>query len=241
MKKRNAFQLKLLMAGIMVLDHLSYLPSFLPTHMALGFHVLSRCVAVFFAYLAVEGFLYTHSRKKYLQRLFLAAGGMMLGNLLLSATGIGPTISNNIFLTLAMGVATLCIWFGDLALSKPARISIGIFITGLAMLLTEGGILIIPFMVLTYKCYSSPRLRNLAYFLLALVLFAMSYQSYPTLHDTLTMLAYNSDFLFITVIPVLTLYSGERGPATAFSKYFFYVFYPAHLWLIALLAHLMGG
>lgn len=50
---------------------------------------------------------------------------------------------------------------------------------------------------------------------------------------------YNSDWLFITVLPFISLYNGERGPVTKWSKYFFYVFYPAHLWSIALIAYLV--
>ena len=49
----NANRLKLLMMGLMVLDHISY---FVPPEWALIFHVITRCVGVFFGYMAVEGF-----------------------------------------------------------------------------------------------------------------------------------------------------------------------------------------
>ena len=62
---------------------------------------------------------------------------------------------------------------------------------------------------------------------------------YPTLSETLTMLAINSEFMFPLVIPFLAMYDGTRGPKTAFSKYFFYVFYPLHLWIIGLIALLV--
>lgn len=48
----NANRLKLLMMGLMVLDHISY---FVPPEWALIFHVITRCVGVFFGYMAVEG------------------------------------------------------------------------------------------------------------------------------------------------------------------------------------------
>jgi len=57
------------------------------------------------------------------------------------------------------------------------------------------------------------------------------------LAETLSMLAFNSDFLFILVLPILHLYNGQRGTTGKFGKYFFYVFYPAHLWLLALAAY----
>ncbi|WP_461615534.1 TraX family protein [Clostridium sp. Marseille-QA1073] len=52
---------------------------------------------------------------------------------------------------------------------------------------------------------------------------------YPTLDVTIDMLMYNSDFLFITAVPFMLLYNGERGLNNKFSKYMFYVFYPLHM------------
>ena len=58
---------------------------------------------------------------------------------------------------------------------------------------------------------------------------AVDFVPYPTLHETLYMLAFNSDFLFVLALPLIACYDGTRGPGTAFAKYFFYLFYPLHL------------
>lgn len=55
MKRFNGFQLKLFMAMLMVLDHLDHIPGFLPPWWSEIFHVITRCVAPFFGYMAVEG------------------------------------------------------------------------------------------------------------------------------------------------------------------------------------------
>ena len=60
--KYNAFQLKLFMVILMVFDHIDHIPGLLPIELAGVFHVLTRCVGVFFAFLAVDGFRYTHDR-----------------------------------------------------------------------------------------------------------------------------------------------------------------------------------
>lgn len=99
---------------------------------------------------------------------------------------------------------------------------------------------ILPFMLITYACRHRLALRNGLYLLLALALFFMAYTPYESWQMTLEMLLYNSDFFFITVLPFIALYNGQRGANTKWNKYFFYVFYPAHLWLIALLAYLIG-
>ena len=99
MKRFNAYQLKLFMAMLMVLDHLHHIPGFLPSGWMEVFHVITRCVAPFFAYIAVEGFIHTRNRLKYNGRLFLWAGIMFVGNFglnyLLNEDSL--TIYNNIF------------------------------------------------------------------------------------------------------------------------------------------------
>ena len=47
------------MAILMVFDHIDHIPGLLPIELAGVFHVLTRCVGVFFAFLAVDGFRYT--------------------------------------------------------------------------------------------------------------------------------------------------------------------------------------
>ena len=157
-KQYTAFQWKCFMAFLMVLDHLPYIPGLVPPTVTGIFHVLTRCVGVWFAYLAVEGFLHTKSRVRYMARLFVWAGIMALGNALYNTIGAsrGLHLSNNIFLTLALGVLMLNILVG----SNPAtqwgvrprsagewtlRL-FGVILVLAASLFSEGGILILPFL-----------------------------------------------------------------------------------------------
>ena len=244
----NGFQIKLIMALLMVLDHVDKIPGLLPAGWDGIFHAVTRCVGVWFAFAAVEGFIHTRNRMTYNLRLFFWAGLMFFGNEILNFLLQSKEIhnSNNIFLTLACGVLSLGIFFGfskeKLELNgrdKWIRHGLGAVVFLVAAFLTEGGMVIIPFMLITYTCREKRNLRNLLYGILAVVLFCMSIQIYPTWSDTLLMMFYNSDWLFITVLPFISLYNGERGPVTKWSKYFFYIFYPAHLWLITCIAYLV--
>jgi len=170
--------------------------------------------------------------------------GNTILNLLFQSKGI--QIYNNIFLTLACGVLALILFFGispnDDPINikrQPIRFILGLVVCLLAGFVTEGGLPIIPFMLITYICREKKKLRNLLYGILAVILFCMSIQIYPTWVTTLSMMLYNSDWLFITVLPFISLYNGERGSVTKWSKYFFYIFYPAHLWLITCIAYLV--
>lgn len=231
--------LKYLMAFLMVLDHIGY---FLPPEIRIIFHVLTRCVAVFFGYMAVEGFVYTHDRKAYLTRVFGMAGLMFVGNMIVNQVVDNPAIAvhNNIFLTLGAGLVLLYVVSfvsQKNGIAKNVLLIAGsILVLAVGGMLTEGGIVVIPFMLLSYLFRTKPVARNISYLVLAILLFVMVYAPYPTVGETISMLAYNADFMFITVIPVLALYNGKRGKNTLFSKYFFYVFYPAHLWIIALVS-----
>ena len=109
-----------------------------------------------------------------------------------------------------------------------------LFLVGL--LLTEGGMVVLPFILITYCCRQRKGLGAVLYLGLALILFALSYSTYDSWQETLIMMLYNSDWLFVSVLPLLALYNGQRGKQSAFNRYFFYVFYPLHLWLLALVA-----
>lgn len=241
----NAFQLKLFMAFLMVFDHIDKIPGLLPTGWDGIFHLLTRCVGAWFAFSAVEGFLHTRNRLAYNARLFIWAAIMQLGNSILTLLfqGKGIYLGNNIFLTLACGLLVLNLVFGfsnNSGAPKDEKRYLrlgGAVLVGLAgVLLTEGGMTIIPFMLLSYIFRNQPALRTLSYMVLAFLLFCLSIEIYPTMGATISMMLYNSDWAFITVLPFLRLYNGERGYN---GKYFFYIFYPAHLWFIALIAYLV--
>ena len=236
----NQFQIKILMAFLMVFDHIHYIPGLLPEPVVGIFHVITRIVGVWFAYCAVEGVMHTHNIKKYTIRLFTWAGIMLIGNQILNNMYRAKNIyiENNIFMTIAVGVLMI------VALTKISNRLISyiattfIFLAG--ALLTEGGLTILPFMLITYLTYDKEKIKNISYIVLSILLFLTSFNDYGDISSTLDMLAFNSDFMFIFVLPFIYLYNGERGGDSKFSKYFFYVFYPAHLWIIMTIAYLVS-
>jgi hypothetical protein len=235
--KLNGFQIKLLMACLMVLDHISY---FISDMWVVIFHVITRVVGVWFAYGAVEGFKYTRNLKKYSMRLFSWAAIMFAGNYLLNSLFYdrGIAAHNNIFLTLAIGVLMLT------ALTRIKNKILGFLCTVILLvigiLIAEGGMVILPFMLITFFTYGKNKYRNIGYLCLSLVLFLMIFVNYGDLLTTIKMLGINSDFMFIFVIPFLYMYNGERGSNSKFAKYFFYIFYPAHLWIITTMEYIVS-
>ncbi|WP_278246508.1 TraX family protein [Clostridium lundense] len=206
----------------------------------LWFHPLSRVVSPIFAFLVVEGLFHTKNKFKYNVRLIGWAIFMELGNKLLGLKGI--QVGNNIFLTLALGLTILNMF--ELSKKKQGIQKIVFILLGMVLIplgiFTEGGLSVIPFIVITYVFRGKMKKSILAYLVLSIAMFGISYTPYPTLNETIGMLMFNSDFLFILVIPFMFLYNGERGLNNKFSKYLFYVFYPLHLWLLAIIGYLFN-
>ena len=227
---------------LMLFDHISFILGVISPTWKLIIHAVSRCVGVWFAYMAVEGILHTRSRVKYNLRLFISAMIMFIGNICLNFLfkSKGVYIYNNIFLTLSMGVLSINIFcFEVKGIWKFLKLILGCLIGFLGLIFTEGGQIIIPFMLITYFLRNREMIRNIFYVMYSILILIFSYVSYDSFKETLLMLLYNSDWLFILVIPFIYLYNGERGNNSKLSKYFFYVFYPLHLWIIKLIEFLV--
>ncbi|MBU3179414.1 conjugal transfer protein TraX [Clostridium estertheticum] len=235
MKKLNAFQLKNIALIVMLMDHLS----FFPPAFKLWVHPFSRFVAPLFVFLMVEGLFHTRNKLKYNIRLFgwaifMQAGDFFFNKILISKQ---VAIDNNIFMTLAVGLTVINL-FEHSKTSKGFK-KLGLIILAILIIplgvFTEGGIVMIPFTLVTYFFREKRNRAIIGYVILCVFFFITSYIPYATVSETIEMLMANSDFLFITVVPFIFLYNGERGLNTKFSKYFFYVFYPLHLWILAII------
>ncbi|MGL6105090.1 TraX family protein [Romboutsia sp.] len=236
MKKLNAFQIKVFALILMLIDHLYFA---FPQVFPIWLHPLSRVVSPVFAFLMVEGFFHTRSRLKYNIRLWSWAFLMQIGNMAINTVLKSKEVAvhNNIFLTLALGLTIISIIEYSkrkVGSNKIMLIALAIFLLPLSIF-TEGGISVIPFILITYIFRENNNKKMIGYVILSVLLFMMSYAPYPTIIETINMLMYNSDFLFILVIPFMLMYNGERGMNNKFSKYLFYVFYPMHLWIIAII------
>lgn len=236
MKRLDGFQLKIIALVLMLLDHLYFaFPEVFPTWI----HPLSRVVAPIFAYLMVEGFFYTRNRFKYNLRLCGWALFMEAGNRILSMVLVSKEVGvhNNIFMTLALGLTLLNLI--ELVKKNNGFKKIGLIVVTLLLLpltiLVEGGIALIPFILVTYFFRGNMKKTVIGYTVLSLILFKMDFVWYGNIKETIDMLMFNSDFLLILAVPFILAYNGERGLNNKFSKYLFYVFYPLHLWGLAIL------
>lgn len=256
----NSFQLKWLAIVFMVVDHVnSYFGS------QLGFPLwvawLGRFVAPLFVFLLVEGFRHTRSRAKYAKRLGLAAFVTASGNVvyqLLTKSYIDPLTHqpdyflflgpHNIFLTLFLLFCMMWV----LTAMKQSRVGqkiILVLIFSILLVLTaasEGGIYLIPMMLLMFVFKGEGQINKLligifAYTMILLALAISSYMQMPVYQSLYAYLTFDNEFMMVTVIPLIALYNGQLGgTGSKWNKYFFYLFYPVHLWIIYFIFYLVS-
>lgn len=219
----NAYQLKLLMLFLMLLDHMY---EFLFPFELLPAHYVARVVAPVFAFFAAQGMVYTRSREGYLLRLFAAGAVMTAGNFILYLL-TGREIPNNIFFSLAVGAAAVY------AIDKCGQNkwwALSIAPLSFASLFCEGGHLVPLMMLIFYYLRALPALMYTVY------VFAMGLPFFLVFLNTGRM---QPQFYMVFAVLPLMLYNGRRGPDTVFAKYLFYVFYPVHIWILFIVSFIV--
>ncbi|PER58891.1 conjugal transfer protein TraX [Bacillus thuringiensis] len=224
----NAFQLKIFAMVLMVIDHVyTYIPG-----MTMWMHHPGRIVAPIFFYFVVEGFFYTRNRKKYATRVFIWAAIMFAGSALIQY--MFPReggLHNNIFLSLGFGIVLLCV-IDYIKCAKNYLLGIpAIIIVALLGMFTEANIFGVTMTLIFYFFREKKMWLIITYVLLSL-------SEVPTLlmigelFTDMGLFGYGNQWMMVFALPFFFLYNGERGVNNAFTKYMFYIFYPAHLWII---------
>lgn len=263
----TGFQLKILALIFMTFDHIFYmLSSIIP--IPIGFHIIGRLSAPLFLFMVAEGMWHTHSRLKYMSRLYIASVCMnLLNNQIVNnyfPHPEGVMIINNIFAT--MFLITFFIYFGEKVISAfkeknyakgilslalillpfilsmvivMIMTSLPLFILRLVMnfiplpLLVEGGILWIVLGVGFYLFRGNKKKIGVFYAIFCMIVFCLT-TGMDFSFENLFLI--NIQWLMILSLPLLMLYNGQKGKGL---RNFFYIYYPAHIYILLGLAHLI--
>ncbi|MCL2034165.1 MAG: conjugal transfer protein TraX [Oscillospiraceae bacterium] len=226
----NAFQLKIIMLVLMLLDHMQL---FLFPRELLPAHYVARVVAPVFAFLAAQGMVYTRNRLRFVLRLSLFGVIMALGNFILYLK-TGYEIPNNIFFSLAIGAAAIYV-IDELRQSKGFYIALWLAVVVILAFVTpycEGGFLVPVIMLIFYYLRNRRPVMYAVYVIGYGLQFLMAYFNTGYLQPQF--------YMIFAVIPIM-LYNGRRGPDTAFAKYLFYGFYPLHVWILFIISGIIAG
>ena len=186
----------------------------------MGFRIIGRLAFPIYCFLLVEGAVHTHDMKKYILRMGIFALISEVPFDLAFYHRLVYTEHQNVFFTLGLGL--LAIWFLEhLDIPDVLYKLLVIIAAGLIaeFFNTDYGFTGIAVICIFYYLRGQPQLK---YPIAAILLAAMGGVEF---------------YAVLALIPIL-LYNGQRGRQTKVMQYGFYIFYPAHLLLIAALYHL---
>lgn len=183
---------------------------------------------IFFSFIA-DGYKYTRSRKKYALRLFIFACITQIPFMLANKMKFTEEPHYyNIFFTLFLGLMAIIVWESKWKL--PLRIGAVILIDALTVAFYTEWMIFGVLIILGYHIFrEKPKIRFIWFTVLILIWSAVQFiAGGVSLPYALCMIFFTELSFFI----VTMCCNGKKGSHPTFSKWFFYIFYPAHLLVI---------
>lgn len=212
----SLFILKIIGIITMFLDHYHYIVGGSEI-----LNVIGRIAFPIFAFTLNEGYVHTRSLKKYLLRLFIFAVSIQMPSIL-----FGYDYPMNIFFTLFLGL--LSIYIFNL---KKMNVILKIILIGFILFFSQKfkldygiyGILVI----INFNIFRNNKFKILMNFLV-LNIYNVIFPKVFDLPDTQLFSLISLVFIF--------MYNGEKGRSM---KYFFYLFYPIHFFILEVIKFIL--
>lgn len=255
--KLNTFALKIIALVAMLIDHLE--GSF-PNIFPVAFGWIGRIAIPVFMFCVVQGLMHTSNTKKYLFRLYIGSVVMSVGSFILQTSFAKAQfqIVDNFFAVLFLVAVLISLAKSKLAMNIRIGLWVGFTLMQIVgfMLITrlqaisasyahlanglmpnvlksEGSVVFTVLGVLMYV-FRSNRLKFTVMYALFCVLML---SSAVITGFTVQNLFYNNyQWMMIIALPVMLSYNGERGKSL---RYFFYAFYPLHIWMLFTIANIL--
>ena len=227
--------IKWIAIAAMLTDHIAW--AFVPTYSVLGqiMHIIGRITGPTMCFFISEGYAHTRNVKKYLFRLGIFAVIAQIpyqlfetGRLGLRIAPCGFSVIFTLFLSLLAVVAYDRIENGALRT---------LAIVGLCLLSTLGDWMCfdVIFTLIFWTNRGNFRKQALNFTFAATVMVLL--MTLSEIGGGGRIWGELFQFAVLLCLPILFFYSGKRGGGGRCSKWAFYIFYPVHLLIIALIAH----
>ena len=217
----SSFALKIIAILSMLVDHTGAM--LFPQQYFL--RVIGRLAFPIFAFLIVEGYTHTKNVYRYMGRLALFAILSEIPFNLLHSYNWFDLVSQNIFFTLLIALVTIHLIHKDRTMHPVFQLLIGICSMVAAELLrTDYGYLGV-LTVLLFYLFRESRSRALLFVALLHIFVGL---------DAVRQGYYPFQCFAAFAVIFIAFYHGRKGPSL---KYFFYIFYPAHIIILTLINH----
>lgn len=204
----DSFALKMIAILSMLTDHIGAV--LFPEQVI--FRVIGRLAFPIFAYLLVEGFFYTHDIKKYMYRIGTLA---LLSEIPFDLTANGVILEfghQNVFFTLLIGLAMMYFLMKTVGRAQMIMVALLFFLIADALRSDYGGVGVL--LILCLYLFREDMLWKVISVVVVNVVLMGGLQM----------------FAVFALIPIY-LHNGQQGRRM---KWFFYGFYPVHLFILFL-------
>lgn len=225
----NRNKLKYIAVIAMIIDHCALVFVGMDKPLGVAMRVVGRLTAPIMCYFVAEGYVYTHSKKRYGKRLFIFALISQIPFIYL-VSGYFWVMKLNMIVTLFLCfMILLCL---DKIQNIPLKF-ICILCLGAMCHYCDWGTMA-PLWVLIFYLFRDDKQKMSMFYLLSCIFWVVRCCSvavsggkewYTALWQAGSLMAW----------PMLMLYNGENGKSSKFSKWFFYWFYPVHLLILGVI------
>ncbi len=239
--------LKYIAIAAMLIDHIAY--AFLPsgTLPAIVMHFIGKITGPVMFFSAVEGYHHTRNLNRYLLRLAAFALVSWFPFLYFQHGGVPADMDllrPNVIYTIFMGVLAIRIRRST-RLRSPVAKALGIMSLIILCVPADWGCTGIIMIIVFDYFYGSFKNQAFAYCMVVMldvgVLSMITYPFFTLFYEHVFQI--DVEYYLSSIenlgafLPILLLrqYNGQHGKSSPFSKWFFYIFYPAHLLLIGFL------
>ena len=239
--------LKVIAIIAMTIDHLAWVGietyEQAETTLQIFLHIIGRLTAPMMIFFVAEGYYHTHDFRRYLRRLMILAvvshfafcyfnmsGFNPFDNLLFNATSIAWPLMWGLILLKVWDMERLQI--GKSAMRLAVWHKVAITLVACLLTFTSDWSCAAPLAILMVGRSRGNFHKQMLWLMLIISLYAVAFFIF---HSHVYGMVHLACWL---VVPLLSLYNGQRGRCRWLGKFFYY-YYPAHMALIGLLARIL--
>lgn len=255
--KINTFVLKIIALAAMLIDHLQ--GSFSGTF-PVAFGWIGRIAIPVFMFCVVQGIIYTSNMRKYLFRIYMGSVVMSTGSFILQKAFPEAKfqIADNIFAMFFLLAVLIALAKIKLTMNKKVVVWIGFVLIQIIsfllikrlqtisasyaylangvipnILTCQGSVIFIVLGIFMYV-FRSDRVKFAVMYISFCILMLIS--AVLSGFTAQNLFYGNYQWMMIIALPLILSYNGERGKSL---KYFFYAFYPLHIWILFIITNLV--
>ena len=239
-KKLNSNHLKVIAIIAMTIDHVTDLlyPSFPAQPLPIVLHIIGRLTAPIMWFFIAEGYHYTHNIKKYLFRLgvfsvishfaYCFAFGL---DFIPFKTGV----FNQTSVMYPLFVSVLVLWIQDTELKKINKVIKNVLCLILiwSAFPADWSCIAVLAIMGIYRNRGDLKKQTISMMIWVLPYAVVSFFFVSKIYGII-------ELFVILVYPLMKQYNGQKGKAN-WLKWFFYIYYPAHLVIIGIIRMVMYG